>query len=130
MTLVAAPKSTAVRNVSAPNGAAHTTNGTASKSQKLGKEKARAPKPAAQGIGPGELWGRSMSYLRPYLGSVLIVLVAIVIEMAFASVFPLSIMTLIDNAVAVRDDRVLMTTLGGLTVFFLIASAAGVARDR
>lgn len=81
-------------------------------------------------IGPGDLAGRSVAYLRPYWKLSLIVLIAVVIEMAFTTVFPIIVMVLIDAANTATENRLLILSLAGLTVFFVIASLAGVIRDR
>jgi ATP-binding cassette, subfamily B, bacterial len=81
-------------------------------------------------IGPGDLAGRSVAYLRPYWKLSLVVLIAVVIEMAFTTVFPIVVMVLIDAAATATESSLLILSLAGLTVFFLIASLAGVIRDR
>jgi ATP-binding cassette subfamily B protein len=77
-----------------------------------------------------ELWRRSLGYLRPYWRACLLILLATCVEIAFWSLYPLAVRSLIDNAVTDRDYGRLVDTLAGLGAAFVVLVAAMVVKDR
>jgi ATP-binding cassette, subfamily B, bacterial len=68
-------------------------------------------------------------YAHRYRGSVILVVLALVVENAFAIVVPLCFQLLVDAAVQERLAEVLPWVFGGLLLGLIAGSAAGVGRD-
>jgi len=70
------------------------------------------------------------SFLKPYRGLFLPVLLGLMLESAFYSGVPLSFHFIIDRALLGDDHRLLFYIIGGLCVGAVVVAVAGVARDR
>src|SRR5882672_530724 len=68
-------------------------------------------------------------YLRPYGWQVSVVGIALLIDIAFFNVWPLSFKYLVEDAVQPRNHRVLLLILGVLAGGVVVASVAQLLRD-
>ncbi|MGB1016703.1 MAG: hypothetical protein ACPG4T_21370, partial [Nannocystaceae bacterium] len=69
------------------------------------------------------------SYLRPYKGQVLLLILGILIDLAFTVGLASSMEYLIDDAIGAHDRELLWMLLSGLIVAVIVAAIAAVARD-
>ena len=67
---------------------------------------------------------RSSTYLRPYLGMEILILLGQLVVLTNSIVNPLSYSILIDRAITPRDLRLLALVIGGLVLLFVIQSLA------
>src|SRR4051794_1918784 len=81
------------------------------------------------GPGPIEVLRRTLSYLRPYRPRAVLILLAVIVEVAFNMTFIVGVKTLVDNAVTLRSGSFLGLVLGGLALFFVVMAIVSVSRD-
>jgi len=70
-----------------------------------------------------------LRYLRPYWAGSLALIFLLLIDVGFTTAWPLGFMTIIDNVLPSRDERLLAIVLGALLGGVLIASVASLGRD-
>jgi hypothetical protein len=65
-----------------------------------------------------ELWAWLWVRMRRYWPRVAVIVLALALDVAFATLFPLGVRVLIDNAVVPGNGQVLLTTLAALAALF------------
>ena len=70
-----------------------------------------------------------LRYLRPHRQIVALLVMTLLVEVAFDSVYPLGVKYLVDAAVTQQDAALFTKMLLALGLVFLVAAAAGVARE-
>ncbi|HEU0167990.1 MAG TPA: hypothetical protein VFS62_09455, partial [Chloroflexota bacterium] len=83
------------------------------------------PPPA---LSPAQQFRELWQWLKPYRPRLTLVMLALVVELAFSTAFPLSLKFIIDRAIGQHDASLLVGLIAILGVLFLFASAAGIGR--
>ncbi len=82
-----------------------------------------------QVMGLGGLVRRLFTYLRPYRGPCVLLLLTMVVTQAYSTAFPLSLKFIIDDAITRRNLKLLLMILAGLAAGAVLVSAASIGRD-
>nr|MCU0653855.1 ABC transporter ATP-binding protein [Polyangiaceae bacterium] len=86
-------------------------------------------KTASTAMGVGDFIGMIGGLLRPFWRSCLVVLLAMLLDVALTSAMPLSVKALIDHAITPRDARMMTLILGVLAGLGLVTALVGLVRD-
>jgi ATP-binding cassette subfamily B protein len=81
-------------------------------------------------VSQAEVWPWILQRLRPYKLHGLFILLALALEVAFVTLFPIGVRLLIDNAILARNGQVLITILGGTAGLFVASTVVSVVGDR
>jgi ATP-binding cassette subfamily B protein len=76
-----------------------------------------------------KLWTRAVVYLRPHWRVALLAVAALLVQVAFETVFPLGYKWLIDWAIVPRDPHRFAMVMAGLGAAFVVSSVVTVARE-
>jgi ATP-binding cassette subfamily B protein len=80
-------------------------------------------------MGMGTFARRILGYLRPYRRPGFLLLLTMLVNQAYLTIFPLSLKFIIDDAIVPKDLRFLVIILAGLAVGAVLSSAASLVRD-
>ena len=85
---------------------------------------------AEQATGRLAVWVWLWARLRPYWSRLLCIVLALALDVAFVTLFPLGVRLLIDDAVVPGSGQVLLMTLAALIGLFAISTVVGIVGDR
>jgi ATP-binding cassette subfamily B protein len=80
-------------------------------------------------MGMGTFARRILGYLKPYRRPGFLLLLTMLVNQAYLTIFPLSLKFIIDDAIVPKDLRYLVIILVGLAVGAILSSAASLVRD-
>jgi ATP-binding cassette, subfamily B, bacterial len=75
------------------------------------------------------LLGRIFHWLYPYRWTAILMVAAMLVDLAYDSIFPLALKILIDDAITPRNFTILISVLAGLVMLGLMSASSALVRD-